>query len=76
MSIDKKVIREMLDNMDEEDRQTFSELATWPVAKFYLLPNQQIDLYHRLFLRTITKNRERFIARLNAVSTETDDSEE
>lgn len=77
MSINKRIMEEIIETMNDEDKQAFSELATWPVAKFYLLSNQQLDMYHRLFLRTITKNRERFIQALHDASTvETDDSEE
>lgn len=84
MSNVKRWTEQVLQDLSEEDKEVITQLSHSAVMYYYMLPAQQVDVYHRLFMRTINKNRTQFIElikeqqRQEAESAElsSDDSEE
>lgn len=81
MSQNKRRTKEIVKQLSQSDHEILQEVASMPVARFYLLPTQQVDFYHRIFMRMINANRQAYIDNINASATDTsldrtDDSEE
>lgn len=64
MSDNKRLIEQLLDEMNEEDRNILNQVAGATVMQYYMLPMQQVDMFHRIMVRLVTKNRDEFIAAL------------